>query len=123
MSMAIQPVSVNTYSAPKSRQSITFQGEQAPKKETHMFKAIASAAFPGVALGQFLDGRFGSGFKHIFGMAGLSLASKVLAVAGLAAKNKYVGIASIVASSFAGIGAFATYIHSIVDAYRGGKKA
>lgn len=128
MSMSVQAIGT-AYNAPKYHaQAVPFKGEnqgimpqETPKKEKHLFKAIASAAFPGLALGQFLDGRFGSGFKHMFGLLALSLASKITAIAGVASKSKLGMLASMGASLACGIGAFATYVHSIVDAYKGGK--
>ena len=102
------------------------------KKDTksgHWGKAIASVIVPG--LGQFCDGRVADGFKQLGAGVGFLLAGKGLGIVfvnefakslrnavkpGLGAKSALAG------SILAGIGFVANSIHSIVDAYKGGKK-
>ena len=132
MVMCVQPVGMCNVSAPakmvsfkaneaKDEMLMNEAPMQAPKKERHWFKALASLMCPG--LGQIFDGRFGAGIKQMLGLACLGLAGRVLAVYGIAAKNKYGRMASMVASVAAGFGALGLYIHSVKDAFRGGKKA
>ena len=126
MSMAIQAVGSGVYGSSQLK-STTFKGKknedigaEAPKKERHFIKAAASTVCPG--LGQILDGRFGTGIKQVLSIAGLGILSKVTAAAAVLSKGKVGLILGMAASVASGVGAVAAYIHSIVDAYRGGSK-
>lgn len=128
MSMTVQAVGVNAYSAPKMKQA-AFKGKkteapevaEAPKQKKHLGKAIASFFVTG--LGQMFDGRFGTGLKQMLISAGCGLAAKFLAVAALASKTKVGAVVAGIGSAAAGIGVIANAIHSVIDAYNGGKKA
>lgn len=97
-------------------------------------KAIASGFLPG--LGQFFDGRTKDGFKDlgrhialptIASIAGFAGYMNLVSTAEKAAKTgvsktPYGFYAAAALSLVAGLGATANWIHSIVDAYKGGKK-
>ena len=89
---------------------------KAEKPKRSWGKAIASGIIPG--LGQALDDRIGDGAKQFGAVVGLGILSRICAVAGLASKSKIGGTAGIIAGCAAGIGAFATSIYSIIDAYK-----
>jgi len=94
---------------------------ETPKKEKHLGKAILSAFMPG--LGQIADGRTKDGIKDMTKVYGLGLVSGFLGLATVAVKSKVGFLAALAGSTISGIGAIASALHSIVDAYKGGKKA
>lgn len=120
----------------RSKDIVEFEDKKSaetPEKKGSAGKAIASAFLPG--LGQFCDGRTKDGLKdlgaHILlpavgtaaGMAGyLNFAKAVEAGAKSGVtKTPYGFYAAIGVAALAGIGTFANWIHSVVDAYKGGK--
>ncbi|MBS4760391.1 MAG: hypothetical protein KHX03_06805 [Clostridium sp.] len=121
----------------RSKDTVEFEDKQPAEKSEKRGsagKAVASAFLPG--LGQFCDGRTKDGFKdlgrHILlpavgtaaGIAGyLNFAKAVEAGAKTGmTKTPYGFYAAIGVAALAGIGTFANWIHSVVDAYKGGKK-
>lgn len=98
--------------------SVDFSAK-AEKPKRSWGKAIASAIIPG--LGQALDDRMGDGAKQFGAVVGLGVLSRICSLAGIKAMakgSKFGATAGIVAGCAAGIGAFATSIYSIIDAYK-----
>ena len=99
----------------------------APKKKS-IGKGIASAFIPG--LGQAIDGRFKDGLKDYAknfgwvvggtaaGLAGYNSFVKAVEAGGKTPYGFYAGMAL---ASLATVGFVANRVHSIVDAYNGGK--
>lgn len=124
--MSIGAVNYGVYSNNLSFQSKKCADKSAcdspkPKKTGNIGKAIASALCPG--LGQVCDNRVGSGLKHFGGFLGLAALSKIAPIGGFMAKSTAGRVAGFAIGLASGIGAFATYVHGIVDAYKGKKIA
>ncbi len=107
-----------------TKQNVSFAGAEKsnPEKGKSFGKGVASYFVTG--LGQMIDGRVKTGFKQLGTGVGLAAVSGV--ATGLAIKSMQTGskaglIASIALGVVAGVGAIANKIHSIVDAYKGGK--
>ena len=92
-----------------------------PKKKS-FWKGFASYWITG--LGQMIDGRTKTGFKQLgteVALGGVSGLATALSLKAMQTGNKYGFIAGIGLGVLAGIGIIANKIHSVVDAYKGGK--
>ena len=118
------PVSyAQTKNAPV-KQNVSFAGAEksAPEKGKSFGKGAASWFVTG--LGQMIDGRIKTGFKQMgteFGLGAVSAVASALAVKAMQTGSKAGFIASVGLGVVAGIGAIANKIHSVIDAYKGGK--
>ena len=114
----------------KSEDTVEIGGK---KKEKNVGKAIASGFLPG--LGQILDGRVKDGAKDLGTILGLGIVGKLTAMAGGVSfvkateaaakgisKTPYGYYAACAAGLVIGAATVAKWVHSVVDAYNGGKK-
>ena len=114
----------------KSEDTVEIGGK---KKEKHVGKAIASGFIPG--LGQMLDGRIKDGAKDMGTIFGLGVIGKLTGILGgisfaRAAEATAKGISKIpygfyvaCATGFViGTASIVKWVHSVIDAYHGGKK-
>ena len=109
----------------KSEDTVEIGGK---KKEKNVGKAVASGIVPG--LGQIIDGRTKDGLKDMGKNVGLNILGTATGIAGYlnfvkatqAGKTPYGYYAACAAGLAIGAAAIANWVHSIVDAYNGGKK-
>ena len=108
---------------------------EAPKKKGSAGKALASAFLPG--LGQMFDGRTKDGIKDMAAHVGLPTLATVVTYLGVAnfakaveagaksgvTKTPYGFYAAVGVAALAGLGTVANWVHSVVDAYKGGKNS
>lgn len=118
------PVCYSQAQKAPAKQNVSFAGAEKsnPEKGKSFGKGFASYCITG--LGQMIDGRTKTGFKQLGTEVGLGVVSAVtsaLAIKAMQTGNKVGFAAAIGLGVVAGIGAIANKIHSIVDAYKGGK--
>ena len=118
------PVCCSQAQKAPAKQNVSFAGAEKsnPEKGKSFGKGFASLWMTG--LGQMFDGRVKTGFKQLgteMGLGAVSGLASVLAVKAMSSGSRVGLIASIGLGVVAGIGAIANKIHSIVDAYKGGK--
>lgn len=115
------PVNYSQTKKAPAKQNVSFAGSETSNAEKGKKFGKAFASFFVTGLGQMFDGRFKDGIKDLALAIGLGAAAKLSASAGLAAKSKAGQILGAAGAVGLAIAWCANAIHSVVDAYKGGK--
>ena len=123
-SVGYSPVCYSQAQKAPAKQNVSFASAEKsnPEKGKSFGKGFASYCITG--LGQMIDGRTKTGFKQLgteVALGGVSGLATALSLKAMQTGNKYGFIAGIGLGVLAGIGVIANKIHSVVDAYKGGK--
>lgn len=115
------PVNYSQAKKYSKNQNVSFAAAEKPAsgKGQKLAKSFCSLIMTG--LGQMCDGRVKTGFKQLGAYIGFAFLTSAGYVGNIVANTKAGKAASLVAMVAGAIGSVATKIHTVVDAYKGGK--